>query len=107
MKKIIKAASDTSKKFRGQLNKLKFKGDYADLGFREFAPDQLAVQDGDDLIWLDNLSGVFSTFENGAKYAQEIMDIIESNDDPDVMDEFLDSHNITQTNSYSINVKVI
>ena len=108
MKKIIKAASDTSrKKFRGVINKLEFRGEYTDLGFREFAPDQFVVKDGDDLIWLDDLSGLFATFKDGVEYAYEIMDIISGNDDPSILDEFLNSHNITRDDSYSITVKVV
>lgn len=107
MKKIIKAASATSRKFRGHINKLKFRGEYTDLGFREFAPDQFIVQDGNNLIWLDNLSGLFATFKDGVEYAQEIMDIISGNDDPSILDEFLNSHNITRDDSYSITVEIL
>lgn len=108
MKKIIKAASDTPKRFRGYINKLEFRGEYTDLGFREFAPDQFIVKDGHDLILLDNLSGLFMTFKNGVKYAQEIMDIIsDNNDDPSILDEFLNSHNITRDDSYSITVEIL
>lgn len=108
MKKVIKAASDTPKRFRGSINKLRFRGEYTDLGFREFAPDQFVVKDGDDLIWLDDLSGLFVTFKDGVEYAQEIMDIISGNaDDPSVLDDFLNSHNITRDDSYSITVEVV
>lgn len=106
MKKIIKAASDTSKKFRGSINKLKFRGEYTDLGFREFAPDQLIVKDGNNLIWLNDLSGLFTTFKDGVEYAYEIMDMISSNNDPDSLDEFLNSHNITKEDSYSITMNI-
>lgn len=108
MKKIIKAASDTPKRFRGSVNKLGFRGEYTDLGFREFAPDQFVVKDGDDLIWLDDLSGLFTTFKNGVEYAQEIIDIISDNEeDLSILDEFLNSHNITRDDSYSITVEVV
>lgn len=108
MKKIIKAASDTSRKFRGHINKLKFRGEYTDLGFREFAPDQLIVKDGDNLIWLNDLNGLFTTFKDGVDYAYEIMDIIAANNsDLDTLDEFLESHNITRDDSYSITVEIL
>lgn len=108
MKKIIKAASDTPKRFRGVVNKLRFRGEYTDLGFREFAPDQFIVKDGDDLIWLDDLSGSFVTFKDGVEYAQEIIGIISDNEaDLSTLDEFLNSHNITRDDSYSITVEVV